>query len=306
MTINPIIPIWLMAIICIVLILFKRKRTLAYIRQIVVIILVFVMNLRIMIPFDTVKEIDMTMDAKVLFVIDNTLSMIANDYDGEERISAVKRDCEYIIDKLAGAKYSVVSFENVSNVLSPYTDNTEYIKNVINSIKPLDSYYARGTSLDVALESMPEILKGQYEEDKQTILFFISDGEMTLSGSGATFKGVSDYVTNGAVLGYGTSDGGNMYVTEYGEREPLIDYDTNEPAISVLDEDNLKKIAKDVEIDYIHMTKQSDIDNKIDEILKNINIEETPKTTKGYTDIYYYFSIPIILIMFYEFVKLRK
>lgn len=52
MIINPIIPIWLMAIICIALAIFKRKGKFAYIRQIIMIILLFMINLRMMIPTD--------------------------------------------------------------------------------------------------------------------------------------------------------------------------------------------------------------------------------------------------------------
>ena len=92
MIINPIIPIWLMAVICIILLVLKRKGIFPYIRQIIVILLLFVINLRIMIP-DEIEVSSPKIDAKVIFVIDNTISMNAVDYNGEtERLEGAKTD----------------------------------------------------------------------------------------------------------------------------------------------------------------------------------------------------------------------
>ena len=49
MKINPILPIWLMSILCIGMLVMKRKGVWNYIRQILIVLLVFAMNLRIMI-----------------------------------------------------------------------------------------------------------------------------------------------------------------------------------------------------------------------------------------------------------------
>ena len=83
MRINPIIPIWVMAVISVVLLLLKRKGVAAYIRQIVIVALVFLINLRIAIPDGTVTKRNQTMEARVIFVVDNTISMLARDYDGD-------------------------------------------------------------------------------------------------------------------------------------------------------------------------------------------------------------------------------
>ena len=45
----------------------------------------------------------------------------------------------------------------------------------------------------------------------------------------------------GAVLGYGTEDGGEMVYDDWGSY--VRDPETNQHAISKIDEDNLKKIA---------------------------------------------------------------
>ena len=93
MTVNPIIPIWLMAIICIALAFFRRKGTLNYIRQLAIIVLLFIINLRIMVPDYDAETIKRKID--VLFVVDNTISMQAEDYgsDKSPRMEAVRSDC---------------------------------------------------------------------------------------------------------------------------------------------------------------------------------------------------------------------
>ena len=105
MKIDPIIPIWLMGILCVGMIFLKKRSRIAYVRQIIAIVLVFLINLRIMVPSDNVSSNTQTLDTYVLFVVDDTISMLARDYDGDtERLTAVKKDCGHIIEELDGAK----------------------------------------------------------------------------------------------------------------------------------------------------------------------------------------------------------
>ena len=82
-----------MGILCIILLIMRRKNKYAYIRQILIVILLFVINLRIMIPSSDVKV--QTNNFDVLFVIDETISMLAEDYNGNNtRYEGVKEDCK--------------------------------------------------------------------------------------------------------------------------------------------------------------------------------------------------------------------
>ena len=73
MKINPIIPIWLMAIICVGMLLLRRRGVWNYIRQILIVVLLFAMNLRIMVFSHDVEKRELNVD--VLLVIDNSMSM---------------------------------------------------------------------------------------------------------------------------------------------------------------------------------------------------------------------------------------
>lgn len=312
MIINPIIPIWLMTIICVVLLLLKRKGIVPYIRQIVIVLLVFVINLRIMVPDGTVKGKTKQVDAYVLLVVDNTISMLARDYNGEtERLTAVKEDCARIIDELYGAKFSVISFDNNANILSPFTDSADYAKSVVKSIYPPDELYARGSSMNICKDVLIDTLKtAKDKKDGNVIVFFISDGEITNDDSLKSFQEAADYIDDGAVLGYGTKEGGEMYVQSYFDDEPVAIEDTSDypykTAKSKIDEDNLEQIADDMGIDYVNMNKSTNIDKILKDIKNDSKVSMTDTILSGYTDIYYIFVIPLLLLLLYEFVEYRR
>lgn len=310
MKVNPIIPILIMGIVCIIIIIIKSRDKNAFIRKIIISILLFLINLRIMVPSSDVLSFSNNLD--VLFVIDSTISMVAEDYSGnKQRLEAVKEDCEYIVKQLTGARFSVITFNNESKIITPYTKDSNMTVEAIKSVNIMDELYARGSSLNVAKEDMLKILEKSYEkEDKYRVLFFISDGEITNDKELESFSNLKKYVNNGAVLGYGTETGGNMRikkwysdVEEYVQDETVFPY---EKAVSKLDESNLNKIAKDVGIDYIKMNKQEDINYKIKEIKKQIVSSEGETNKSSYVDIYYIFIAPLVILLIYEFISYRR
>ncbi len=312
MKIDPIIPIWLMSILCVGMICLKKRSKIAYIRQIIAIVLVFLINLRIMVPSNNVSSSSQTLDTYVLFVVDDTISMLARDYDGDtERLTAVKKDCSDIIDELDGAKFAVISFNNNANLVSPFTNNSQYAKDVIGSLYPIEEMYAEGTSMNVSIDMMTDTLKRAREKaDGNVVVFFISDGEITNEEKLKSFKSAAKYVDGGAVLGYGTSEGGNMYVKSYyTDREELLE-DTSsyprKPAVSVIDEKNLKSIASDIGVKYINMNDSTNIDSTISKIKKESVSESKDGKVTGYADIYYIFAAMLVVVMMWEFVDIRR
>jgi len=310
MSIFPIIPIWLMSIICVGLIVIIIKYNKKNIIEIVIVVLMFIINLRVMIPTENSKVL--ANDLNVLFVIDNTISMNAEDYDGSKtRLYGVKKDCKKIIEKLNGARFSLITFNNSAKIVTPFTKDANITIEAIDIVKPIETLYARGSSLNTPLDTMISLLKSSKKDDnKKTILFFISDGEITDESSLKSFKEIAEYVDNGAVLGYGTSKGGYMKTkNKYSETEEyLTDYSSfnAEKAVSKIDEDNLKSIAKDVDIEYIYMEKGSNINSKLNEIQKETHgsMETSDKTT--YDDTYYFFVIPLLILLVIEFNGSRR
>ena len=308
MKLFPIIPIWIMLIICISLIIYIiiKKRDLL---QILIIILLFIINLRIMIPSNNSKTIKNNLD--VLFVIDNTISMNALDYNGSNtRLSGVKEACNYIIDELNGSRFSVITFDNTSRIVTPYTYDTNITREAISIMTPINELYAKGSSIDVSLDSIMYSLKNSKKKnDNNRIIFFISDGENTSNNSIKSFKSISKYISDGAVLGYGTKKGGYMKdESEYATNEYIMDYtDTNfGKAISKIDEKNLKEIANDMNVDYIHITNSNNINSKIKQIKNKTKSTLESNDKSSYDDIYYIFVIPLLILLFIEFDRFRR
>lgn len=305
---NPIIPIWVMAIICVALLALKRKGIAAYIRQIIIVLLLFAINLRPMVEGEA-KNIDETsLNVHVLFAIDDTISMLADDCNGKQRLEAVKKDCAHIIEELDGARFSVLSFHNKATIVSPFTDNSEHIINCIDAMYPLEDLYARGTSLNTPKELMISTLKQLKDQDGKVYLFFISDGEITdKTSSLEKFTELKDMIDGGAVLGYGTTKGGNMqYFSSYTGKIEIITDSYGKPGVSRLDENNLKSIASDAGIEYIHMENSKDADNIINSIKSGATTSKKENSNsddlENAEDVYFYFVIPLVLLLAFEVV----
>ena len=338
MIINPIIPIWLMSIICIAIVIFilynkpvkdikttrQKKLLKKYIInssiKILIIILLFIINLRFMIPNG--ENMAIASDLSVLFVIDTSVSMRALDYDGnKERFEGVINDCCYIVDELSNSKFSIITFSDTAQKVIPFTNDTDMVQAELKAISLENDLYAKGSSMNIVKDTLEKSLieeKERQNEDTKLIVFFITDGEITKEGENLeSFSNLSQYISDGAVMGYGTKDGGKMVNSTY-SNQPNSDfyyiyyYDDNTyqkvTAISKIDENNLKKIASDLKIDYIQMSEKSNIDGKLKQI-KNIESSSQGQEEKinTYQDIYYYFAIPLVILLILDFIfKMRK
>ena len=311
-TYNPIVPIPIMAVFCAVLIIFKRRGVIPYIRQILTVLLLFVINLRPMYPSDNILIQKQQMELNVLFVVDDTISMIGDDQAGyATRLDRVKADIAYIMENLPGAKFSVVCFNNNTHVLTPYTDNIDYVQNAVDSIYPLSPTYATGTNISVCYDTVEDLLERTEDmEDNNTVLFFMSDGENTDGGETSSFSDLSDYIAGGAVMGYGTERGGHMnyYDSLDDEYEMLMDYSNypNNQAVTKLDEDNLRILSTQLHIPYLYMNDENVLEPVVDSLRTEFAEDPEPEYRQGYEDVYFYFVAPLVLLVSYEFISLKR
>lgn len=341
---NPIIPIWLMTIICIIYIfliiykplikkisnksnnikttiqkVFTKEYILSICIKIMITILIFIINLRLMIPNGETTKINS--DLSVLFVIDKSVSMRALDYDGnKERFEGVVNDCCNIVEELSGCKYSIITFGDIAQKIIPFTTDADMVQAELKSISLEDDTYANGTSINLVKETLEKTLKEEKQrqgENAKFVLFFISDGEITKENETLDdFSSIGQYIFNGAVMGYGTLTGGKMVKSAYAD-DPSSEwyyvyyYDDSTyakvTAISKLDEKNLKQLASDMKIDYVQMSKMSNINYKLSEIKKQMaDSQANEEKISAYKDIYYYFSIPLVILLLIDFVIQKR
>ena len=133
--------------------------------------------------FPNGESIAQTTNIDVLFVIDTSVSMSALDYNEKnERMTGIKNDCTYIIDELGGSKFSVITFGETAQKVIPFTMDSDMVATEIKAIKVENSYYANGTSINIVKDVFEKTLKEEFEKEKESkiIVFFISDGEITV------------------------------------------------------------------------------------------------------------------------------
>ena len=129
------------------------------------------------------------------------------------------------------------------------------------------------------------------------LVFLMADGENTNEAAAeptASFAPLADLVDGGAVLGYGTPQGGTMRTydgtsnTGPGTDAPyIIDPATGEPAVSMIDEGELRTVAADLGVEYEHRTTPDGVDH----LVSGIDIQEIAddgrRDVRHYADVYW-------------------
>ena len=249
-----------------------------------------------------------TKNLDVLFVIDNTISMWAKDYNGKkERMEGVRKDVNYIIDELAGSNFGLVTFDDSAHVLAPFTQDLQYIRDLLDTFTTPDSYYAKGSDISIAYQDIESLLlSSSRKENRKTIVFFISDGEITNGKELRDFTELGQYVDAGAVLGYGSETGGKMK-NSYGSGN-LYDYNTHKDAVSKIDEENLKKIAEGLGIEYMNMNSgNSSLVGNVELIKESSKtIIESGSGAEVKRDLYFYLAYPLMLMVLVEIILFSR
>lgn len=313
---NPIVPVQILLpllLLCAAVIAFRAwKRKARPLRSLLTVLrlwgilaLVYVINLRIMTESG---QIDAEMkNVDVLFVTDTTISMWAEDYNGKHpRMEGVQTDLRYICEELYGGSFGLIRFDNRSQILAPFTQDVDTVEDALETIKAPDRYYARGSSLNTAYADMEKLLQSSArKEDRQTYLFFVSDGEITDDSTLQSFRELAVYVDGGAVLGYGTAAGGRMSDGRY--HSYVTDPDTWEAAVSRIDEANLRQIASDLGVEYIHMDMKQNVSALCAQIRAASKNVTGKKDAVTYEDTYYWYTIPLLALLVLEaYLAVRK
>ena len=251
---------------------------------------------------------------EVYVVVDTTSSMAAEDWgDAQTRLDGVKADVEEIVDALEGAQFSLVTFDAVGVQRVPLTADSSAMLSAVSVLKQEITTYSRGSSIDVAVPVLEELLADAKAlgPDQRRVLFYLGDGEQTASVEPGQFDTLAPYLEGGAVLGYGTAEGGRMQEyfgdnpTQFGEtaegeeQEPvpeefptyIQDYETGSDALSRIDEAALRSIAEQLGVQYLHRTADSSAASALDGIeVGELVVEDgEPDST---VELYWVFVIP--------------
>lgn len=316
MNIRPIFPVLIMFCILAVFIgttayiLFRNKNNLnekifSMVRLGIIYVLIFIIGLR---PVVVKTDYEFAMkNLDVMIVVDTTISMWARDYDGnKERMKGVVADINGITKALAGSNFALVTFDDKAKVLCPFTQDFGYINDLADTLTSPDRSYAAGSDMSIPYHDIQSLLlSSSKKEGRKTIIFFMSDGEITNNKELISYAELAEYVDGGAVLGYGSEKGGKMK----DDSGYIYDYTTKQDALSKIDEGNLKQIAEDLGVEYMNLNSGAQALTGLVQMIKDGSaiVIEKGDGAEVYEDIYYWFAGALAVMLMVEmFYVLRR
>ena len=262
-------------------------------------------------------------NVEIYMVVDRTGSMAAEDYQGKgsegvdqsasTRLDGVRSDMRAIRDAFPDSRFSIIALDNTAARELPLTHDTNAVDAWIGSFKQEVTGHATGSSLEVALPLLGQSLAQSRQSDPNNIrlVYIFSDGEATDEGRGAlaaesagvSWQSLADVVDGGAVLGYGSTEGGKMRsydgspaTGEHTQSDYITDGQGGQPGVSKIDADELQKVAKDMGLPYFHRTGGSGDDPTSK--FTNLDIEAVSSDGRAKTNGRVYLTWPLGLIAF--------
>lgn len=257
----------------------------------------------------------------VVIVVDRTPSISAEDYDGQKpRLEGVKQDVLALINRLRGARIALITFGTEPTLNVPFTSDSSAASTAVKILDQEIYLYSKGSSIDGPLDTTVKLLKQSKEKypDRGRLLFYIGDGEQTADTIPKSFSLIKPLVSGGAVLGYGTTTGGKMkvyygyqdYKSDKGERfiEDYSGYTSEgyKSAVSKIDEENLRTIASDIGIAYLHRTSPNQLFNEIVDSSNMQIVADTHREVLHYISLYWVFAIGIWLLLMWWYVEVSS
>lgn len=205
-------------------------------------------------------------DVDVWFVVDGTLSMVAEDYGaGSPRLDGVRADVAALTERFAGARFATIVSGSSAVQTMPLTTDTAAARTSVDAMTP--------SSLDSGAGSDPRNVAAVLQRalgdgavaapGRAQLVFYFGDGEVTSGSPSSPLR--ADGLSGGAVLGYGTTQGGRMQAPGVfaGEAEgyvqdvrPGLEGD----AVSHADPATLQAMADELGVPYVARSAGDPID----------------------------------------------
>ncbi|CAM3513993.1 VWA domain-containing protein [Occultella aeris] len=321
MTLRMLLPLWLLLIIFVPLIglaLWRVKashgaRRRDWLRRSGILVAALVIGLCPAVP-RTDSEL-LTSNAELFFVVDRTGSMAAEDYDdGRARLEGVQADMVALTEAMPGARYTIISFDSQATRQLPMTTDARAVRSWADTVTQEITAYSAGSSIDRPLQALTDSVNAALERGPENVrlVFFLSDGENT-DGSDSTagnefesFEALGPLFDGGAVMGYGTSEGGMMRSydgtsdTGFGTDAPYITGPDGQPGISQYNEDNLRTLAGQLGVEYTHRITPDDVSFLVEGIDVQDIAADGRRDNTTYRDVYWPAAVILALLLAWE------
>ncbi|WP_223269357.1 VWA domain-containing protein [Frigoribacterium sp. ACAM 257] len=314
---QPVLPWWLLVAVGGALLGFVGWRVVAergdrrllrsWVRRLVIVALLLVVAVRPGVPGGSAQASSAALN--VFFVVDTTSSIAAEDWDGDRpRLEGVRSDVDDIASELAGARFSLISFDSTAVLRTPLTDDAAAVVTAASVMNQEITYYSSGSSITEASELLAERLREAREADPEraNVVYYLGDGEQTADEAPGSFAAAAADVDGGAVLGYGTAAGGRMKVFDgYGDAYSSTEYikDRTQPgepdALSVIDEDALRTMASQLGVDYDHREADTGVEAVVADA-RDGAVDSDEGRAEAVVDLYWIAAVPLFLLALVE------
>ncbi|KQN45698.1 VWA domain-containing protein [Frigoribacterium sp. Leaf44] len=311
---QPVLPWWLLGVAAVALLGFtgwrvvaergRRRVLLTWVRRLVIVALLLVVAVRPSLPGGSAQA--SVAQLNVFFVVDTTSSIAAEDWgDGQRRLDGVRSDIAEVTSQLAGARFSLLSFDSTAVLRTPLTDDASAVVAAADAMNQEVTYYSSGSSVSEANDLLAERLTEarQSAPERANVVYYLGDGEQTSGTEPESFAASAGDVDGGAVFGYGTEQGGKMrvfdgYGDEYSTEEYIQDRtQAGDPdAVSRIDEDALRRIADQLGVPYVHRTADTSVDAAVADA-RDGAVASDEGRADSLIDLYWLAAIPAFLLL---------
>lgn len=309
MTFSPLLPVGMLVVVLGAMALFaivqfarapRRPGAWHWLIRLGMVVLLFGLALRPGLPTN-LRPPTASGDVDVYFVVDTTSSMAAEDFgpSGEPRLVGVRADLEAITAELAGARFSLITFDAETVQRLPLTTDATAVVSGAKALNQEVTVYSGGSSISAPVSFLSERLARDAEAypERSRVVYYFGDGEQTVAEPPESFEEVSAFVDQGAVLGYGTAEGGRMkQFSGYDDGDSERPYITwfsdsgEQEAISRIDEAALTGIAAQLNVDYVHRNSGEPVDDVVEGITVG-NVRSSTSPVVETPEFYWIFAI---------------
>lgn len=309
MTFDPLIPLWIIGLLCVplallsaVLAVLRPRYRWAWVRRLAIVLLLAVVALRPVTPIP--GELTERLNVSIFFVVDRTGSMNAEDGpDGRTRLDLATDDMQRIMEDNAGARFGIIAFDSVATEQLPLSTDVGAVSAWIDTVETERTSLSQGSNIDRALPALTAAVLETSEDapEDSIVLYLLSDGENTDGEASENFSGVASRLDGGAVLGYGTTAGGPMKANGGENDGEYISAPGGGQGISHADPENLTRIATQLGVDYKDRTNDT---SALSGTMQGISPEMVPVESFGSTarvqDWFWIPAIGIALLFIWE------
>ena len=225
----------------------------------------------------------------VIILIDSSNSMNVTDI-APTRYKYAKENIKDIINNVENIRASIIAFTEIPYLISPLTSDKEALINKITNLE-LDNFSIQGSNINEALKKALEQFKKLDLNNKNIII--LSDGDFTENIEAKILSKIKKENINLFIEAIGTKYGGPIF--KNGEKLKI----NNKEIIAKLNQENIELIANKTNATIIYKSFNNEHLDIYSNHFKKINSENTNFKSKIWSEAFFIFLIPAMVIYAY-------